>query len=510
MFSFKQFRVSTSSLLTRRIRSRHHSSSTFKTAVETAEKLVTPPTSKFLDPFSIVSHEMSNLAKSIANLIGSGHPTLNRVSSYYFEAEGKNVRPLIVLILSKALLKIPLEQRNRIPIDTIDVTEQKSFNGTPTKQNSTIAGKSIDDSLSPLAILHGINPKVILDPLSKPMDKLPIINGHNKPGDKDNSQGQLDILPKQRRLAEIVEMIHTASLLHDDVIDLSDSRRGRPSGNIAFTNKMAVLAGDFLLGRASVAIARLRNPEVIELLSTTIANLVEGEFMQLKNTVLQNNNNDEIFNDGDVKSIPQPTGKVPTKLHQYSVQQQQRTTNGGNGGDSADAAVVVDHEINVEAAFEYYLHKTYLKTASLMSKLCRAAAVLSGAQDDIIENCYQFGRNLGLCFQIVDDMLDYTSSDKTIGKPSQADLKLGLATAPILFAWKQEPKLGDLIARKFNQPGDVEIARRAVEKYDGVAQTKEMATMYCHQALKNLRVLPESEARSALELLTNSVLTRTN
>ena len=113
-------------------------------------------------------------------------------------------------------------------------------------------------------------------------------------------------------------------------------------------------SGDFLLGRASVAIARLRNPEVIELLSTTIANLVEGEFMQLKNTVLQNNNNDEIFNDGDVKSIPQPTGKVPTKLHQYSVQQQQRTT---NGGDSADAAVVVDHEINVEAAFEYYLHR---------------------------------------------------------------------------------------------------------------------------------------------------------
>ena len=104
---------------------------------------------------------------------------------------------------------------------------------------------------------------MILDPLSKPMDKLPIINGHNKLGDKDNSQGQLDILPKQRRLAEIVEMIHTASLLHDDVIDLSDSRRGRPSGNIAFTNKMAVLAGDFLLGRASVAIARLRNPEVM-------------------------------------------------------------------------------------------------------------------------------------------------------------------------------------------------------------------------------------------------------
>lgn len=171
--------------------------------------------------------------------------------------------------------------------------------------------------------------------------------------------------------------------------------------------------------------------------------------MQLKNTVIQNNNDDQIVNDGEVKEIPRPTGKVPTKLHDYSVR-------------------TVDHETNVDAAFEYYLHKTYLKTASLMSKSCRAAAVLSGAQDDVIENCYSFGRNLGLCFQIVDDMLDYTSSDKAIGKPSQADLKLGLATAPILYAWKEEPALGELIGRKFSQPGDVEIARRAVDKYNGV------------------------------------------
>ncbi|KAK6460275.1 isoprenoid synthase domain-containing protein [Scheffersomyces coipomensis] len=454
---------------------------TFKTAVETAEKLVQPPAASkiFHDPFSIVSHEMSNLAKSIANLIGSGHPTLNRVSSYYFEAEGKNVRPLIVLLLSKALSKIPLEQRNRIKIDTFDVTDQPHYKGTPTK--TSIAGRGVDDSISPLAILHGINPKVILDPLSKPMDKLPKFDAVN------------GILPKQRRLAEIVEMIHTASLLHDDVIDLSDSRRGRPSGNIAFTNKMAVLAGDFLLGRASVAIARLRNPEVIELLSTTIANLVEGEFMQLKNTVLKNDDTNVIDNDGEDKLIPQETGKVPTKQHEYSIQCQD----------------IVDHNTNVDAAFEYYLHKTYLKTASLMSKSSRAAAVLSGSQDEIIEKCYEFGRNLGLCFQIVDDLLDYTSSDASIGKPSQADLKLGLATAPILFAWKQDPSLGELIGRKFNQEGDVEIARKAVEKYNGLDQTKLMAQEYCYKALENLRVLPESDARSALEFLTNSILTRT-
>ncbi|KAM9894290.1 hypothetical protein OXX69_011416 [Metschnikowia pulcherrima] len=451
--------------------------STFKAAVEAAEKMVQPSAQKFSDPFSIVSHEMSNLAKSIASLIGSGHPMLNRVSSYYFEAEGKNVRPLIVLLLSKALSQIPLEERNRIVIDTADVSEQKAFAGVP--QQTVLAGNSVNNSISPLAVLHGINPRVILDPLSKPMDQLPELDAAN------------GILPKQRRLAEIVEMIHTASLLHDDVIDLSDARRGRPSGNIAFTNKMAVLAGDFLLGRASVAIARLRNPEVIELLSTTIANLVEGEFMQLKNTVM---NSDEatVTNDGDTKQVPRATGKVPVKTHEYSV----------------SAPREVDHNTNVDAAFEYYLHKTYLKTASLMSKSSRAAAVLSGAQDNIIENCYEFGRNLGLCFQVVDDMLDYTSSDAAIGKPSQADLKLGLATAPILFAWREEPHLGELIARKFSETGDVEIARRAVERWGGVEKTRQMAQDYCGRALANLRVLPESDARSALEFLTNSVLTR--
>lgn len=454
-------------------------SSTFKTAVEAAEKMVQPANSKvFSDPFSIVSHEMSGLAKLIASLIGSGHPTLNRVSSYYFEAEGKNVRPLIVLLLLKALLKIPIEERNRLKIDNCDVTDQPVYPGTP--RGTVVAGNSVNKSISPLAILHGINPKVILDPLSRPMDDLPQFDAMN------------GILPKQRRLAEIVEMIHTASLLHDDVIDLSDARRGRPSGNIAFTNKMAVLAGDFLLGRASVAIARLRNPEVIELLSTTIANLVEGEFMQLKNTVISQDET-TINNDGDEKSIPVPTGKVPVEQHEYSVSKPAK----------------VDHDTNVDAAFEYYLHKTYLKTASLMSKLSRAAAVLSGAQDHIIENCYEYGRNLGLCFQVVDDMLDYTSSDAAIGKPSQADLKLGLATAPILFAWREEPQLGELIGRKFSEPGDVEVARRAVNKYNGVEKTRAMAQDYCTAALKNLRQLPESDARSALEFLTHSVLTRT-
>jgi geranylgeranyl pyrophosphate synthase len=101
------------------------------------------------------------------------------------------------------------------------------------------------------------------------------------------NDGHQSISALQRRLAEITEMIHTASLLHDDVIDMADTRRGRKSVNNVFGNKLAVLAGDFLLARASVCLARLRNIPVVELLSTVIEHLVKGEVMQMR-TALRN------------------------------------------------------------------------------------------------------------------------------------------------------------------------------------------------------------------------------
>lgn len=167
---------------------------------------------------------------------------------------------------------------------------------------------------------------------------------------------------------------------------------------------MAVLAGDFLLGRASVALARLRDAEVIELLATVIANLVEGEFMQLQNTASNEKN-------------PAWT----------------------------------------EETISYYLQKTYLKSASLISKSCRAAALLGGSDAPTVEAAYSYGKNLGLAFQLVDDMLDYTISEAELGKPAGADLELGLATAPLLFAWKNNRDLGALVGRKFEEEGDVAL-----------------------------------------------------
>ncbi|CCC71865.1 hypothetical protein NCAS_0I01970 [Naumovozyma castellii] len=449
--------------------------SSFAVALAAATKLVTPEIFQ-KNPLSLVSNEMNTLAINIMSLISSGHPTLNRVTSYYFEAEGKKVRPLLVLLLSRALSAIPVEQRNRIAIDEFDFSNDKKLAKIPG------IGSLFDlplNNISPLHVLHGIKP---LNDLTKMASSFPEV-------DFDKERG---ILPKQRRLAEVVEMIHTASLLHDDVIDHSDTRRGKPSVNSTFTNKMAVLAGDFLLGRATVAISRLRNREVVELMSNSIANLVEGEFMQLKNVAIDNDVS--YITDGGKKQLPLPTGKLDLPVHDYSVPILSNN---------------LSHQEKVDLAFEYYLHKTYLKTASLISIALRSTAILSGANHQVIDECYEYGRNIGICFQLIDDLMDFTVSKKDLGKPVGADLELGIATAPVLYAWREDVSLGPMIERNFSQPGDVKKATEAVHKYGGVEKTRKLAEEYRDKALKNLRsVLPESDSRSALEFLTNSILTR--
>ena len=322
-----------------------------------------------MDPLRMVGKEMKILTKNIRGLLGSGHPILDTVAKYYTQSEGKHVRPLLVLLMSRATSLTPKLER------------------APLISTST----SINESISPPSILADVNPSLeTTSPLS------------SSSADTAYNEQNSDILPSQRRLAEITELIHTASLLHDDVIDDSKSRRSAPSANIAFGNKMAVLAGDFLLGRASVALARLRDAEVTELLATVIANLVEGEFMQLKNTA-----SDE---------------RKP---------------------------------VWTEETISYYLQKTYLKSASLISKSCRAAALLGECSPPVVEAAYIYGKNLGLAFQLVDDMLDYTISERELGKPAGADLELGLATAPLIFAWRERPELGALVGRKFGNEGDV-------------------------------------------------------
>jgi hexaprenyl-diphosphate synthase len=162
-------------------------------------------------------------------------------------------------------------------------------------------------------------------------------------------------------------MLHTASLLHDDVIDGSTLRRGAPSAPSQFSNKLSVLGGNFVLGRVSAALPRLGEPEVTQLIAGVISNLVEGEILQMK----------DVVQDGG------PAG-------------------GAGGADVKDKVDGRSRRNNHQNVWNVYLQKTYLKTASLMAKSARSAVVLGGCAEGEIwkEVAYAYGRNLGIAFQV--------------------------------------------------------------------------------------------------------------
>jgi len=260
-------------------------------------------------------------------------------------------------------------------------------------------------------------------------------------------EGEDSVTQRQQRVAQITEMIHTATLLHDDVIDKSDARRGLKTINKLFGNKMAVLGGDFLLARASVTLARLQEPRVIECFGIALEHLVKGELLQIH------------------KAEP------------------------GNG-------------------ISNYVTKSYYKTASLIANSTKSAAILGGHSERVIEVAYEYGKNLGLAFQVVDDLLDFEGTSDAMGKPTLADINSGLATAPVLYAAEQFAEVQPLIDRKFSQVGDVQLALHFVEKSGALNETRTLAASYAEAAVAAAYELPDSTARSALVSLVERVLLR--
>ncbi|XP_039733545.1 all trans-polyprenyl-diphosphate synthase PDSS1 isoform X2 [Pteropus medius] len=132
-----------------------------------------------------------------------------------------------------------------------------------------------------------------------------------------------------------------------------------------------------------------------------------------------------------------------------------------------------------------------------------------GCPDPVVhEIAYQYGKNVGIAFQLIDDVLDFTSCSDQMGKPTSADLKLGLATGPVLFACRQFPEMNAMIMRRFSLPGDVDRARQYVLQSDGVQQTTYLAQRYCHEAIREISKLRPSRERDALIQLSETVLTR--
>ncbi|XP_042520432.1 solanesyl diphosphate synthase 3, chloroplastic/mitochondrial isoform X2 [Macadamia integrifolia] len=276
---------------------------------------------------------------------------------------------------------------------------------------------------------------------------------------KSASDGVIDTLSgglrkRQQCIAEITEMIHVASLLHDDVLDDAETRRGIGSLNVVMGNKLSVLAGDFLLSRACVALASLKNTEVVTLLATVVEHLVTGETMQMTTTSEQ------------------------------------------------------------RCSMEYYLQKTYYKTASLISNSCKAIALLAGQTAEVSMLAFDYGRNLGLAYQLVDDVLDFTGTSASLGKGSLSDIRHGIVTAPILFAIEEFPQMRAVVDRGFENPADVDLALEYLGKSRGIQRTRELATEHANRAAAAIDSLPESDdedvkrSRRALVDLTQIVLTR--
>ncbi|MEL6602821.1 MAG: solanesyl diphosphate synthase [Cyanobacteria bacterium J06614_10] len=262
------------------------------------------------------------------------------------------------------------------------------------------------------------------------------------------TQPDLEITTRHRRLAEITEMIHTASLVHDDVVDESATRRGVATVHSRFGNRVAILAGDFLFAQSSWYLANLDNLAVVKLLSRVIMDLAEGEIRQgLKH---------------------------------------------------------FDTSLSIEA----YLEKSYYKTATLIANSAKAVGVLSDVSEEMAENLYQFGRSLGLAYQVVDDILDFTGSEKVLGKPAGSDLRSGNLTAPVLYAMEEVPYLKTLIDREFSQPEDFEQAIELVHNSQGIARARVLAQSHARHAVECLSELPPSASRQALEDISGYVLRR--
>lgn len=383
-----------------------------------------PSTPSRIDPNTLFAKELNQLRKSLLNLLGSSHPALTDIAEYYFLHQSKQLRPLLVLLFSGATNGLGrgwnlkswaaecegaggMTEELNAPLSRPDVLNDWN----PNMPEHTTSFQNVFSLLPPHSGKTG-NPS---PPPAAMADAVPKLTS------------PVSILPSQIRLAQIVEMIHVASLLHDDVIDKSSLRRGAPSAPAAFGNKLSILGGDFLLGRASTALSRLGEVEVVELISSVVTNLVEGEILQMKD------------------------------VHQRQ------------------ASLEKEPKANKDM-WSAYLRKTYLKTASLMAKGARAAVVLGGSKNGEIwkDIAYAYGRNVGIAFQVrslhtlviaphmsfvqlVDDILDYEAGETTLGKPGGADLRLGLATGPALYAWEEHAAMGPLIERKFEEEGDVEL-----------------------------------------------------
>lgn len=442
-----------------------------------ALRLCVPGHSSASDPFHLVAGDLEVVTRSIRDTVSVlQHPTLDKAVTHLFSLKGKRIRPLLVLLMAHATAAL-----HAVPPSPVNSPPSSFASVAPHPHHAEADSSSSSHSPRSSSSSHSAPPA---------------------------------LLPSQLRLAEIAELIHAASLLHDDVIDVADTRRGALSVNSLFGNQLAVLAGDFLLSRASVALARLRDCDVIELLSTVIEHLVRGEVLQMRGahvTAVRDRppSSSSSFSSSTADAAGERDATATGASARFASLQERHALSGGIG-DASERSGAGAWYLRPTTPFDSYLAKTFFKTASLVANSCRAVTMLAGHSSEVADVAYRFGEDVGMAFQLVDDVLDMTGDAASLGKPVLNDMRQGVATAPVLFAMQEFPDdVGDAIARRFSGDGDIERVAALVERTGGIEKTRELATTHVRRAIESVAAaLPPSDHRSALINLANFVIMR--
>jgi octaprenyl-diphosphate synthase len=253
------------------------------------------------------------------------------------------------------------------------------------------------------------------------------------------------------KLAAVIEFIHTATLLHDDVVDDSNLRRGRPTANAMFGNPASVLVGDFLYSRAFQMMVECQNLRILDIVAEATNVIAEGEVMQLMN------------------------------MH--------------------------DASLDVDA----YLRVIRSKTAKLFEASTRLPAVLTQSSAAVETACAQYGQALGTAFQVIDDVLDYDGDAALMGKNLGDDLREGKATLPLIVAMQRGNPAQCALVKHAIEQGDVEALAdivHIVRETGAMQATREAASAEAQLALNALRVLPDSLYKEALSDVASQLLNR--
>ncbi len=322
----------------------------------------------------------------------------------------------------------------------------------PLRQPDAGTPPTLDPMLSLTASgMNAVN-AVILDRMQSEIPLIPRLAGHLISGGGKRLRPMLTLAgaelvgyqgTRHHRLAAAVEFIHTATLLHDDVVDGSEMRRGKAAANIIFGNPATVLVGDFLFSRSFELMTEDGSLRVLKILSNASAVIAEGEVAQL------------------------------------SAQRR------------------------IETSEERYLDIIGSKTAALFAAASRIAAVVAECDDAAERALDDYGRNLGIAFQLVDDAIDYDSDAARMGKDRGDDFREGKMTLPVILAYSR----GDEEEREFwrgailghrSTDADLDHAVSLIAKHDCLGDTRERARHFAQRAADALAIFPDGQARRAM------------